>query len=825
MNGGRDPILLDRNQAAFILNSTVRGGFLRTRPAWVNRPITYPSDEIQLVVEKGLFQGATFYRPDTGNQAIIAQISGRLFRIDVVNNGMTLSEITIPNDPNPATATQAWLWQSDKYVIVNDGVSLPVFYDGTTSRRSRGPSVVLPETIATGIASPVTIGGIGTVALSGPYTGIFDVPVLINGEYWQPVASDDGYLVALKTIYDPAAAGQPQGSEVVIQPAIPGYITTFEQITTTRTIVAANFWSLQTVITAEFNYPVGTLISITGEDSDSNGNLFINGKTIVWRVTAISANKKTLTLRNNYQVYSGSSARVGFRYQIGTVVTVVSSTPANTSLGLLSEPLLPVAPGSEDQVYLTQKYTGVDGQIVFINGAQYYIRAIPETNQQTNPNDLWLINLSEATGLIANGSVINTVPELPPGRMGAYGQGQTWMSLVDGNSFVVSDISRGPSGTVAEDRRDSVLKTVDITFGGGKFSIPYTGSIITSITFVPKLDASLGQGPVQIGTNIGIFSANAPVDFGITSGIGDSVLPTPILPATFIGPGPSGQNSTILVNGDTFFRTVDGISSLILARREFNTWGNSPVSEEVEDRILSLDDKSLLPYGTADFFNNRVEYAVSPQASPGGVLHAGAVVMNTDTVSSLSDKSPPVYDGLWTGVNILQFVKGIFDGVQREFAFTYNVSTAKIELWELLQDGVAQFDNFAFPITWGFESASLFKESKPMNVKARLDTGELAIDQVVGTLGIRIWWRSDQGCWNLWKSFSICADRAGTPGYWPRITLGEPPSDNCTETSPQREGYTFQVKILFTGYARLLRANFKASEVATPEFEPITCDT
>jgi len=39
-------------------------------------------------------------------------------------------------DVNPASRTQAWLWQAEKWMIINDGQSVPIFFDGATSRRS-----------------------------------------------------------------------------------------------------------------------------------------------------------------------------------------------------------------------------------------------------------------------------------------------------------------------------------------------------------------------------------------------------------------------------------------------------------------------------------------------------------------------------------------------------------------------------------------------------------------------------------------------------------------------------------------------------------------
>jgi hypothetical protein len=171
MNSGIDPLLLPKNQAAFILNGTVRDGFVSDRPPFSKKHLTivYPSDEVQTAVEQGLFQGAAYYQPDSGNQSLFAAIGGRLFQFLVAGDTITVSEQTVASDPNPANSTQAWLWQAENYLIWNDGLSLPVFYDGHNSRRSFGPSALLGTTDPGPYTAPA-INGQLTVTLLAAYT-------------------------------------------------------------------------------------------------------------------------------------------------------------------------------------------------------------------------------------------------------------------------------------------------------------------------------------------------------------------------------------------------------------------------------------------------------------------------------------------------------------------------------------------------------------------------------------------------------------------------------------------------------------------------------
>ena len=72
------------------------------------------------------------------------------------------------------------------------------------------------------------------------------------------------------------------------------------------------------------------------------------------------------------------------------------------------------------------------------------------------------------------------------------------------------------------------------------------------------------------------------------------------------------QNGTVLANGDALFRSVDGLRSLILARRDFDTWGNVPQSREVQP-TLDADNSSLLNweapvFSITDFCSRQIRF-------------------------------------------------------------------------------------------------------------------------------------------------------------------------------------------------------------------------
>ncbi len=810
MNSGLDPLLLEKSQLSFASNLTTRIGFVSDRPPFVKRTVTYPDTATQTAVEQGLFQGAAYYQPDSGDQSLFASISGRLFQFVVVGDVITCTERTIPGDPNPAETTQAWLWQAENYLIVNDGSSLPIFFDGNSSRRSTGvASVLLGNVTAVAPASGIPIGGIGAFTLAANWTGSYDFPVLYNGAYWQPVLTGGTFLIQLTSLYSVAGEAINVFDLVLSKPVIAGVVGN------TLVLPGGGFSpGSPAYIDITLTSPYTGQLELGVQNPAAQVILF--GKQ--WFVTQVAGNSIRV-VPFDFGVFPPTLAQ-------GTQIQFTYSPAANVNNGQVQ--VAAIAPGIGGTVQLTVNaaYTGTPNAIVYIGTGQYTIIGIPQVAPGTNAVDM--INLSDTSitaypiAAQAPKDVIVSVPELPAGRMGAYGLTQNWVSLVDGLSYIASDASRGPSGTTANNRRDAVLKTVDLTFLGGNFSIPGAGNIITSITFMANLDVALGQGSLQIGTPAFMASNLAPFDFSNPPPNG-----TPLLTYSLIGTGPLAQDSTILVNSDIYFRSTFGLGSLILGRRDFGSPGNTPISEEVNDRLLNLDQQPLLSYGCAVVFDNRFLVTLSPQASSQGVLHAGLVAQNLDPVSGMRGKLPAVYDGLWTGLNTLKMVGGSFAGKPRAFNFTFNVQFSKIELWEMLKTGEGNFDDGTIPIQWGFETAALFNQDvKDRGVMVRLLDGEFAVEDVIGDVRFEVYYKSDQNCWTPWHAFSICSNQAGVPQYFPRLGLGEPASSDCDPISntPSRDGFTFQFKWVITGHCRFLRAKFAAVTIPIPKFKPPQCD-
>jgi len=833
VNSGVLPILLPKNQAAFAINATFRGGFVTHRPPYINLDLTFPSDEVQTAVETGFFQGAGWYRPDFGPLQIVAQIGGRLFTFTKTSNGFyTVAEITIAGDPNAAGTNQVWMWQSEKWLIITDGTAaLPIFYNGVSARRSYGPSVKLGTANAFSVNPPLAIGATVQVTLTAPWAGPYNVPVLMNGASYQASPVLPTGNITLTNLTGTPAAVAPSGTDVVVNPNIIG------SVVASATSSASPFGLLACVIPIFCNsgYKIAFSLQLTSIGSavvGSSVNVLTSSGMKTFTVEQASAANFIISMLTVVHVAPCGSCVWGpvpapITIAAGAQVQFSASMGPVVILGQLTANFTNPAVGATDDAFLSVPYSGTANQTVFIGSASYQINAVPPVAGIL----LDLINLTD-TSVAAYGGTedIYSMGELPAGRMGVYGLGQNWMSLTDGISFIASDIVGSDSGSIAEDYRDAVLKTTGVTFFGGNFRLPVSGQIINSMTFTANLDISLGQGSLQIGTDSGMFSCLAPFDYFATT------PPPVILTQSLIGFGPLAQNSTVLANSDILFRNFQGLGSLILAKRDFNVWGNTPISREME-RTFGKDTQSLLPYGSAVVFDNRRLDTCDPQVAPQGVFHAGLVALNFDLVSSLRGKAPPVYDGLWTGLNALQILNIQSGSESRTFIFAYSTIESKTLVFELLKSSNAvYFDNGVTPIVWTVETPIMFnKDVKPLNELVRITDGELWLQDIFGTVHVKVWYRPDfysgsdePGCWEAWTEFDVCAEATGEnirPAYKTRIGLGEPSGDRCQggNNRPFRVAHFFQFKLEFTGHCKLMAVRIQATVQPVTDFGVPTC--
>lgn len=776
VHAGIPAILLNKNQLGNATNTTLRGDLPSARPPYQKITLSFPDAGTQAAFETGLFQCGSVYVADGGQGTLLAAISGRLFQIIPDNaSGAQVVEVTIPGDPNTTTSLQSWIWQSEKWAVWNDGSSLPVFFDGLGSRRSLGsPTFTI---VNGGPWQPPVLGQTLPLKIDQPFILPDDTVVILGGNQYTMSSGAETTLTMTCNMPAVKTDTYPQGQELVYNPQFCGVVIQIAQ---------SNFTTGNVVLDRPYKGKVGDVIDMTSNQSGKVNSMGVTS--IKGAVIGVSGADWTsladYTNRNSYATIRGS------QYGVSRVV------------GTLSQQLL--APAL-NQTFDAVLVSGFDQSLpapVFLFASPGHPRAqictaIAKKSDVSNTvNVTNAIGTSTTPSVVPDGSTITLAfPELPTGTVGAYGRGRTWMTLPDGVSFVASDLAGGSSGSSDNQFRDAVLKISENTYlnGGGSFRVPGNVGSIKAMVFTATLDASLGQGPLQVFAGKSVFSCDAPTDRTTWQNIVN-----PILTESLIGNGGVSQDATKLVNGDTIFRSKDGIRSLILARREFSTWGNTPQSREVQPTV-DADDPSMLGYVSLIQFDNRVLTTASSVQSKQGVYFTKIIAMNLDPLSSLRGKAPAIYDGIWQDLNVLNLQVGEFNGVERAFAFHLNTGQNKIELREILPTTSAVNDS---PV-WTIESPPLMRVVKGKQIfdPCRLDDGALYVDQIKGQVRFDVFYRPDFSTqWYRWYEFVV--NESDSP-YQVGAGLGYPGLETDGDGAV-REGNYFQVKIQVTGRCRLM---------------------
>lgn len=404
------------------------------------------------------------------------------------------------------------------------------------------------------------------------------------------------------------------------------------------------------------------------------------------------------------------------------------------------------------------------------------------------------------------GTYGGTPPYLPIGTAMDYYMGRMWVAV--GRSYYGSDIVRGPSGTAPYQFRDSILHTTEnaVMNGGGGFIVPTNAGIIRAIFHNAELDTALGQGRLYVGTRKSIYACNVPVNRDDWSAVTQGKIP--LQTVAQINFGPVGDRSIVTVNGDVFYETLEpGIRSLTLALRYFQQWGNTPISNN-ENRVLKFNDRSLLRFSTGIQFDNRALMSALPYQTPVGVAHKAILPLDFNLISTLQEKAPPAWEGLYEGLNVLQLLEGDFGGLQRAFAVVYSDLSKKIEIWELK----GTEDNNGSRIQWQFETPA-YTWNNLFSLK-ELESAELWYDELSGTADIFVEYRPDSGCWTPWAAWRVCTAKDDTTTPYPTQnfcpsygmqSLPKPPNrcQSSVTPAPSNFGHQFQLRVSIRGKMRV----------------------
>jgi hypothetical protein len=135
MHAGIAPAMLPKTQLGFLTNGTVRGDFPMHRPTFRKIALNIPATNDTAIFKTGKFQGAAVFNPINAQDNLVVSISGQIYQIVPNYLDANVANIT-PDSGNPISPAQVWMFQTERWLVINDGQSIPIFVDGTQARRS-----------------------------------------------------------------------------------------------------------------------------------------------------------------------------------------------------------------------------------------------------------------------------------------------------------------------------------------------------------------------------------------------------------------------------------------------------------------------------------------------------------------------------------------------------------------------------------------------------------------------------------------------------------------------------------------------------------------
>lgn len=477
-------------------------------------------------------------------------------------------------------------------------------------------------------------------------------------------------------------------------------------------------------------------------------------------------------------------------------------------------------------------------QAYFVQAEQFLV--IQAGDGQTLPF-FWDGNILRRSKGITNtalGASTNGVNEIPAAGPMEYYMGRIWYA--QDRTVCAGDIVRGPSGSLPYNFVDAVLNVTEnpLVVGGDGFTVPSNdGSIIRGIKYSANLDQSLGQGRLFIGTRKAVYVLDVPVTRA--NWIAADGNNQPKMAVAQLNNGWVNDRSVVAVNGDLFYQALEpSIRSMIQGSRSFETWGNVPISANM-NRLLMFNDRALLRHGSGIYFDNRLLQTSLPMHTEQGVVHQALAVLDFMPVSYFGQQKQPCWEGMYEGLNMLQLLMGDFGGRERAFTLTVNETTRDFDLWELTSssrfDG--DLDDSEKRITWVIETPA-FTWDMLLQLK-RLESMELWVDRLFGTVQFAVEYRPDAyQCWLPWHTWKKCTTRHSkenvvTPYQYPldncldsyvaNMTLPKPPVV-CTPSGRNSDiGYQFQVRIIIIGYCRVRGIYLHATPYSQKLYANMTC--
>lgn len=411
-----------------------------------------------------------------------------------------------------------------------------------------------------------------------------------------------------------------------------------------------------------------------------------------------------------------------------------------------------------------------------------------------------------------NGASLSVSTTVPVGTIMTYGNGRLFVK-VGTNAIRAGDLL----GSIAT----APLSFTETNYlaEGGDFGPPSFVGDISAMVFVPQQDTATGQGPLFILGPGGAVTAN--VQYDRTTWQTMSSAQGGFMQVTLVNNGALGDLSTVVMNGDMWYRAFDGWRSYRSARGQAGIWAQTSLSSEVIHRIND-ESTPLLSYGSSIITDNRVICSLMPTQGSNGIYHLGMLVLDFFPISSIAItpnpylniymQAYPAWNDMWTGIQPFQLLTGSING--QDLAFALVNENNRIQLYEITDND--PFDNFGSddqPIQAAVETrAFTFQNDRE---EKRLYGGDLWFEAIKGDCQVNAFYRPDEyPNWFPWhrgiirsKYRSETGESIGSfplnyfqPTFEPRFQLPTPPEFQDPSTGRiTNRGYSFQVRLDITG--------------------------
>lgn len=327
----------------------------------------------------------------------------------------------------------------------------------------------------------------------------------------------------------------------------------------------------------------------TVQDMNTTSRNFLTARTYVCQA------ENFLILQNgvdNAFIYDGTSLRRARSGSNNPALVVNSITVSGTTATIETAP--------DPHPFALNDYIDLGGADIGIFQGQHYVTGVPATNELT-------IEVASSAPTIGSGDLqIRYCPEIPTGSIMAYGQGRIFVASPERDDFVALDIVYGDE----QGRVDNILRNTENTYlaEGGSFRLPAFMGRITGMAFVPFQDTTTGQGDLIV------YGERGAASFDVSKPR-STWKATPIQRVLFDTFGATSQESIVGFNGDQFFRSTDGERSYRMARAESASYGQTPLSAEV-DRVLTQDRQDWLDRVSGINFDRRLLFTADPIQTP-----------------------------------------------------------------------------------------------------------------------------------------------------------------------------------------------------------------